>query len=103
MGASGSQPNQLVIELSPETQRALAAAAAARGRAPSEHAAHLLSEALVGRRLYSVGTGAVITLESVTQLARTRDRLMHGRRFEADSSELLREVREERTAEQLRR
>lgn len=100
----GGQRARLTLDITPEMRRRIRLAAAQRDLTIREYVERILDEALpplrdleaveaVGRRREP------ISREAVERLLQARDRLTGGRTLPGDSTDLLREAREERTAE----
>ncbi|MGI8553359.1 MAG: hypothetical protein ACR2PL_21625 [Dehalococcoidia bacterium] len=91
---------QLIVELPPNLQQALTTAPSTHGRSASEYATQILRDALTQEKPPAL-RGAPIDPAALERLRHTRKEILQGRRFEDDSTELLREIREERTKQQL--
>jgi len=99
-----SQRARLTLDITPEMRRRIRLAAARRDLTIREYIERILDEALPPLQeleaQQSAGrTGRPLTREAVDQLLATRERIMRGRHFADDSTDLLNEAREERTAE----
>ena len=94
-----SKRPRLTIDITPQMRRRIKAAAALRDMTVREYVAQILEEAVPQEPVREQRTYHRISPEAVEQLFRTRDRIMRGRVFTDDSTDLLREAREERTEE----
>lgn len=90
---------RLTIDISPQMRRRIKAAAALRDMTVREYVERILEEAVPEEPALEQTARHRISPEAVERLFRTRDRIMRGRVFTDDSTDLLREAREERTEE----
>lgn len=100
----GGQRARLTLDITPEMRRRIRLAAAQRDLTIREYVERILDEALPPLReleaLEAVGRPLEpISRAALDQLLATREQIMRGRRFTDDSTELLNEAREERTAD----
>lgn len=95
----GSKRPRLTIDISPQMRRRIKAAAALRDMTVREYVERILEEAVPEEPVREQATRHRISPEAVERLFRTRDRIMRGRVFIDDSTDLLNEARDERTEE----
>jgi hypothetical protein len=89
---------RLTIDISPQMRRRIKTAAAHSDLTVREYVERILEEAVPGTP-EPMHAQQGITPEAVERLFRTRDEIMRGRYFTDDSTDLLREARDERTEE----
>jgi uncharacterized protein (DUF1778 family) len=89
---------RLTVDISPEMRRRIKMAAAQRDLTVRDYVVRILEEAVPGTAEPTQAQQG-ITPEAVERLFRTRDETMRGRYFTDDSTDLLREARDERTEE----
>lgn len=94
-----SKRPRLTIDISPQMRRRIKAAAALRDMTVREYVERILEEAVPEEPAREQRAYHRISPEAVERLFRTRDRIMRGRVFTDDSTDLLNEAREERTEE----
>lgn len=94
-----SKRPRLTIDISPQMRRRIKAAAALRDMTVREYVERILEEAVPEAPAREEAPRHRITPEAVERLFRTRDRIMRGRVFTDDSTDLLNEAREERMEE----
>ncbi|MFI5274822.1 MAG: hypothetical protein ACHQ4H_17465 [Ktedonobacterales bacterium] len=99
MPERGSKRPRLTIDITPAMRRRIKAAAAMNDLTVREDVARILEEHVPVEPVGNQAERHHSTPESVERLFRTRERIMHGRVFTDDSTELLREARDERTEE----
>jgi uncharacterized protein (DUF1778 family) len=89
---------RLTVDISPEMRRRIKMAAAQRDLSVRDYVVRILDEAVPSMPKATQAQQGV-TPEAVERLLKTSREIMAGRRFTDDSTDLLREAREERTAQ----
>ncbi len=82
---------RLIIDVPPELRRRVKVAAANQDTSVRRYVAAILDQAVPGSE-------SPVTLQDVQRLGEVRARIMRGRRFEDDSTEILRQERERRSS-----
>ena len=83
---------RLIIDVAPELRRRVKVAAANRDTSVRRYVASILDRAVPG-------SGSPLTLQDVQRVAEVRAKIMRGRTFEDDSTEILRQERERRNGD----
>jgi uncharacterized protein (DUF1778 family) len=97
-----SKRPRLTIDISPQMRRRIKAAAALRDMTVREYIERILEEAVPKEPVHESEQAEYLhhlSPEGVQRLLETSERIMRGRVFTDDSTDLLREAREERTEE----
>jgi hypothetical protein len=85
-----------MIDLSPELRRRIKVAAARRDLSVREYVARILEDVVPAEENASHEARRPVTQRTLESLLHAREAVMRGRRFDDDSTDLLREARAER-------
>ena len=92
----GRKRSRLMIDLSPELRRRIKVAAARRDLSVREYVARILEDVVPAEENASREARRPVTQRTLESLLHAREAVMRGRRFDDDSTDLLREARAER-------
>ncbi|MBI3961873.1 MAG: hypothetical protein HY335_03895 [Deinococcus sp.] len=88
-----------MIDVTPELRRRIKIAAAKRDLSVRDYVVAILERAVPAGERLGVEQGRTVTAEMIERLEQIQSTLMQGRTFSDDSTELINQAREERTAE----
>jgi hypothetical protein len=96
---ANTKRSRLTIDVSPELRRRVKIAATRKDLSVSEYVSHILETAVPTEKPEEKQKGRLVTDETIERFNRTRERIMRGRVFTDDSTDIINEGRLERTAE----